>query len=586
MPSKSQGSRKIYNTKKWKDLRLSVLREENYVCGYCGGKASQVDHIIELDQQPELAYERSNLVAACQPCNSRKGSTYQAKQAAQRRQRSFGSGTPSTPPPHLSISDRSFSDHSEPAPTGADVAIPDEIPPRLVTPTLGGDTLGGLVADWAAANLNIELYPWQRQVLDGMLEHDDYVLRHRWALVSTARQNGKTSGLLVPLIGWWLTDGRRVRGRAQNVINVAHKLSIAEDVFKQLGPLLKDRYGFKTYESVGRKEAYHDDGTNWRVEAGNVRAGHGTSNDLVICDEIWKLDADVVEAGLLPTQRAKPHPFALFVSTAGTEESKLFIRWRERGMQQIEKNEQGRLYMAEWSPPPNVSATDRQYWHMGNPAMGLGELTMQDLEDELEAPDRDNFMRSSLNLWTAAVGAWIPPQVWPALHTDDTMPTGGYLAVDSDSFDMRYCGVRVAARDDGHLQVRSEFVVESIVEMWDAIETAMADPDMTLMLTPGLFAVCPPELKRRAKDFGQREMATFTSLVRNLILEGRVKHNSQMALTEQVQRAVAGRTQTGITLSSQKSPGPIEQCRCMVAAAGFAAAPQAKIRRPMIGVAS
>jgi hypothetical protein len=62
-------------------------------------------------------------------------------------------------------------------------------------------------------------------------------------------------------------------------------------------------------------------------------------------------------------------------------------------------------------------------------------------------------------------------------------------------------------------------------------------------------------------------------------------HHGQLALAEQVNRAVAGRSSGTITLSSQKSPGPIEQTRCMVAAAGLAAAPQQKIRKPMLGIA-
>jgi len=80
-------------------------------------------------------------------------------------------------------------------------------------------------------------------------------------------------------------------------------------------------------------------------------------------------------------------------------------------------------------------------------------------------------------------------------------------------------------------------------------------------------------------------MTTFTAIVRNMILERRIVHHGQLALAEQVNRAVAGRSSGTITLSSQKSPGPIEQTRCMVAAAGFAAQPQAKIRKPMLGVA-
>jgi hypothetical protein len=61
-------------------------------------------------------------------------------------------------------------------------------------------------------------------------------------------------------------------------------------------------------------------------------------------------------------------------------------------------------------------------------------------------------------------------------------------------------------------------------------------------------------------------------------------HNGGMTLTEQVNRAVAGRTASSITLTSQKSPGPIEQCRCMVAAAGMAAKPSSTVRKPMIGM--
>ena len=87
----SEASRKVYNSKKWKELRAQVLAEEAHRCHWCGGKANQVDHVVELDQAPELAYERSNLVAACQKCNSRRGSTYQAKRNAQRHQRTvFG----------------------------------------------------------------------------------------------------------------------------------------------------------------------------------------------------------------------------------------------------------------------------------------------------------------------------------------------------------------------------------------------------------------------------------------------------------------------------------------------------------------
>jgi len=54
----------------WKRIRLEVLERDRYVCQLCGASATCVDHV------EGVAYggsgDRSNLQAACQPCNDRK----------------------------------------------------------------------------------------------------------------------------------------------------------------------------------------------------------------------------------------------------------------------------------------------------------------------------------------------------------------------------------------------------------------------------------------------------------------------------------------------------------------------------------
>lgn len=55
----------------WDALRLQVLERDGYVCAYCGGEATEADHIIPKDAGGKD--ELGNLVAACKPCNSRKG---------------------------------------------------------------------------------------------------------------------------------------------------------------------------------------------------------------------------------------------------------------------------------------------------------------------------------------------------------------------------------------------------------------------------------------------------------------------------------------------------------------------------------
>jgi len=110
------------------------------------------------------------------------------------------------------------------------------------------------------------------------------------------------------------------------------------------------------------------------------------------------------------------------------------------------------------------------------------------------------------------------------------------------------------------------------IDLIGGIEHFVRKRDQVL-LKPNLLYGKPPE----------KAVTTHPAIVKGMILEGRMAHNGKMTLTEQVNRAVAGRTQASITLTSQKSPGPIEQCRCMVAAAGMAAKPQSNIRKPMIG---
>lgn len=51
--------------------RRSVLARDNHVCGYCGGKADTVDHIIPKAQGGLHTWK--NVAAACKACNGRKG---------------------------------------------------------------------------------------------------------------------------------------------------------------------------------------------------------------------------------------------------------------------------------------------------------------------------------------------------------------------------------------------------------------------------------------------------------------------------------------------------------------------------------
>ena len=72
------------NTKAYRRQRLKVLARDGHVCMYCGSSEQlTVDHVLPIKYHPELAMDMENMVIACKPCNSRKGSRNQGVFLAQ-----------------------------------------------------------------------------------------------------------------------------------------------------------------------------------------------------------------------------------------------------------------------------------------------------------------------------------------------------------------------------------------------------------------------------------------------------------------------------------------------------------------------
>lgn len=67
-------NRKFYMRAKWRRTREAALKRDHYECVHCRqeGKMTlnqhqslEVDHIIELQDRPDLAYDLSNLQTLC-----------------------------------------------------------------------------------------------------------------------------------------------------------------------------------------------------------------------------------------------------------------------------------------------------------------------------------------------------------------------------------------------------------------------------------------------------------------------------------------------------------------------------------------
>ena len=565
-----------HDTQIYKQARTELLRDSP-ICHWCKkNTATELDHLVESDKGGTI---EDGYVAACKPCNSARGATYRNKKLANAKQNRekaindflYSSEMPPSPIHHFVATSPN---QPKPAPTGHDQ-------PRLETmvPDHAG-SLAGLVGDMAKKVLQIDLMPWQMHALEGMLAVDaDNKFVHRSSLVSVARQNGKTT-IIQALILFWLVEMPKIRGGKQTVVSGAHRLDLACLLFDDLAPILEEYYGAKIVKSYGRYQATMPDGSKWWVKALKPNQGHGMSIDLVIVDELFDVNPDSVEGGLLPAQRARKNPLACFFSTAGTEESVLFQRWREAGIRAIDKGEPSTMYMAEWSPDPSLDPLHPASWAWGNPALGH-TLDMDTIKQESTNPDRASFLRASLNLWVSVVRGWVEPHRWPQLHYTGEVPDGGLVAIEASLDDSRYAATRAVILPDERIVVTVEFMVDSINELWEKVQEIALNPKVKFALSPTVDATCPPNIERRRIVVGYAELGRFTPLVKNMISEGRLVHTGETMLAEHVQRAVAVRTDNTIVLSSKRSPGPIELARTMVWAVGIIGRPVDR-RKPMM----
>jgi 5-methylcytosine-specific restriction protein A len=73
VPQSRLEDNRFYKSKRWRALRLSVLREFP-ICQEkeCNQPSHHVHHRLPRKEHPELAYDRSNLEALCQPCHNAK----------------------------------------------------------------------------------------------------------------------------------------------------------------------------------------------------------------------------------------------------------------------------------------------------------------------------------------------------------------------------------------------------------------------------------------------------------------------------------------------------------------------------------
>lgn len=265
--------------------------------------------------------------------------------------------------------------------------------PRIAPPVPARSGLRQFEAQ--ADELGLTLFPWQRTAARYItaLGPGDTWLYGEVALI-VARQNGKTTEL-VPLITQRLRLGQRIMHTAQN-------RELPREVFGLVAEHMQSKYGSelksKPRFANGQEEIRTRNGGVYRIVAPTRGGARGPSNDLVIVDELREMvDFDFIAAAK-PTLTASKNPQMIYLSNAGTEDSRVLNALKDRAGTDPE------LAYLEWSASPERSASDRVGWSEANPSMGH----MPWMETYLEKKHRTAVLEHTLPIFdTEHLCRWV-----------------------------------------------------------------------------------------------------------------------------------------------------------------------------------
>jgi len=294
---------------------------------------------------------------------------------------------------------------------------PETCPPRFATPrNLSRETLGPKVAQYAQRELGLTLMPWQRLVLDVALELDQQNnFPHREVDVTVGRQNGKTT-LILPWVAWRM---HRFGGRQRAIYTAQDGVSAREKFVTDFVELVA---ASPLAAHVDVRLANGSESMTWRrtrsmwgIKAPTRKAGHGSTLDMAVGDEIFAHEDDRLEQSLRPTMRTRRSPQFLFTSTAGDDRSRYLWTKVKAGRLQVQTGTTGPVAYFEWSAPSPAELGIEDWgdvlayvgnpdtWAQANPALGH-TITLATLRDEWAVARRtqegvEQFCRTVCNMW-------------------------------------------------------------------------------------------------------------------------------------------------------------------------------------------
>lgn len=394
------------------------------------------------------------------------------------------------------------------------------------------------------------------------------------AVIIEARQNGKTGGVLLPVVLFdlWL-------GTPDRVVWTAHLFRTARDAFADVCACIErtaelSRRVKKVTYGNGEESVLLHSGAQLDFLARSQGGGRGLGGKRLVMDEALFLSGESMGA-LIPTLSARQEPQINYGASAGVAASGHLRRLRDRGRP---GGDPSLIYIehcapGSWASPgcaagvacPHVAETpgcvldDEDQWPFANPSLGR-RITYDYVRSERRALPPREFGRERFGWWDdpAAEGAVIDAARWAQLVDPGSAFDGAEVYGIDVAPNRDWASVAVAGlRDDG--QVHAEIGAhkpgtEWIVEFCRDLQSR--HPDCTFVIDktgPG------EHLLRELEDADLSLVELTTPEVRkacglfmDAVTQGTVRHHGQPALDAAVAGARPRLLGDGVVTFSRK----------------------------------
>lgn len=389
----------------------------------------------------------------------------------------------------------------------------------------------------------IDLLPWQEMVVrQSMGQNVDQTWSATSVLLIAPRQNGKNVCVYVrQLAGLFLLGERALQS--------AHEFDTCRDAFRELTAFISNSEELEDELILPHKTGAAEMSIRHKTNKGfihyvargkNAKRGR-TKIDLMILDEAFALE-DSMMGSLSPLQQASTNPQLWYTTSAGTEDSEVLVRVRERGkFLHTNPDPEANLMFAEWSCEEGSDPHDFENWKRSNPSLGVkGIAPVERLrEDYTEKMALQQFAREHLGMWDdPAMNSIIDLAAWKNCTVEEAPDDGLARALCVDvSPDRQRGSIAIAERwPDGRQHV--EIVAADSGTAWilptaQKLIASSNPPKVCVVQSGGNAGSFGPELEQigfKLKYFGTTDIAHATMQFEDDIYGGKITHIDDPAL--------------------------------------------------------